>query len=679
MKWFRRHIRLKLLGIFFLTGFVPFLVILIYSEAYGEKRMRESVVQVQRAQMAQIRSNIRMHLSQLQRDLGFLAEVGVMDDLLIGDLDRRVDLLLHSYIGHLDLNVSMLAIGNDETVAAATSDIPVGSVYPDMPLLKSAIGGARQFALTGNRLLLYAPVHASYSMERVIGYLVMEYRLSNLSKFMVSDQSIRSALVCGTDGRQIGSRVERIGLAGRSGIRKSGRELVLYETLDDILPGWYLVYQLDKTDAFSFLSQLQRYLVMILLGGLVVIALFSYWISRRIVAPLVALEKSAGHMACSVHDAVEIPVYSEDEIGRLAGSFNFLLKEIRGAFDALETQNRLRTRRLTQMIRLFDRLLRTRTESECIRVAVEEMAKVLPGQKVDFRKEETDTAMPALYVHDFEHDTLRYYGSLVLPEATMHSDAAEFYRSAARMIASRIDQIRAFERLRRDSEAKTSFISYLSHDLRTPLHAIMTQTQYLIGYETLSAAQCEKIGKIENSAAHLLGMINDLLDMAKLEAGKFDTRLETVPVKEAGAIVEEVIALFEPLAQQKSLQFECSDDLPAESIVVDRRLLRQIAANLLSNALKFTDSGAIVCCFGRSGGTVVLSICDTGRGIDPQRLSKVFDLFEQSAAATEGGERGSGLGLTLSREFARLFGAELVLESEGEGRGTCARLFFTTL
>ncbi|MEJ2468952.1 MAG: HAMP domain-containing sensor histidine kinase, partial [Campylobacterales bacterium] len=328
------------------------------------------------------------------------------------------------------------------------------------------------------------------------------------------------------------------------------------------------------------------------------------------------------------------------------------------------------------MIGLFNRLMQTEEESACLKTALGHLKTLAPEYDVRFSRYSGEHKMPSLYVYDFDHETLKYYGSLIIPEGLAEEEQA-FFRAIASMIAARIEQIRAFNRLHRDAAAKTAFISHLSHDLRTPLHAILSQTQFLIGYGKLDEADMERVGGIENAAQQLLGMVNDLLDLARLEAGKYEPELETITTAELAEMLDEVGTLLAPLAEQKRVLLQVSEEVPDGAVVTDRRFLRQVILNLISNAIKFTDRGSIACWVEKMEGGLCLAVEDTGRGMSSDTLKRVFEPFVQSEE--EDRERGSGLGLALSRRFARLSGAELTLSSEGAGKGSTARLCFTTL
>ncbi len=681
LSWLRRRLAYKLLVLMLLVGAVPYLSLLFYSEAYGEKELARSVTALQQAQMQRIHTELRSHVSMLEKELSFLADVGVMDDIVVHDLDQRIEQLLHSYKNHVDYAMDLVVLGNEETVVSSTGKDTIGQPYRYAQAFRSAIGTARPIVVDG-KLLLFTPVVALFDRRRTLGYLVMEYAVDNFASFNLSDEKIASALIdpetgIGVGFSKLGISVKR--LSESDGSFSTGRYLVLYHRIDDVLPGWYLVFRIDKQAAFSFLSRLRNYLWFGLVGGLLLIAAVSLWLSRRVSAPLSALERSVVSMTASGRYGLPIRVKSHDEIGRLAEVFNTMSGQIQKAIGKLEAENRLRTRRLTQMITLFNRLLHTQTEHGCIEAALEEIGRIVPDRAVRFVKNETDTVMPSLYVHDFEHDTLRYYGSLQIPVKGLSKEETVFFRALAAMIASRIDQLRAFARLKDDSEAKSSFISMLSHDLRTPLHAILAQTQYLIAYEGMSEMQYEKIGGIETAAQQLLGMINDLLDMAKLDAGKFEASLQTLAADEIVRIVTEVVEMLEPLAEAKGLVLSMEAFERSGTVVADAQLFRRIAVNMLSNALKFTDEGSVAVRMSRQEARIVLEVSDTGCGIDAALLPRIFDRFVQGSSAAGGRIAGSGLGLAMSRSFARLFGAEMEISSGGAGKGTTVRLLFTTL
>jgi len=231
--------------------------------------------------------------------------------------------------------------------------------------------------------------------------------------------------------------------------------------------------------------------------------------------------------------------------------------------------------------------------------------------------------------------------------------------------------------LERASLAKDRFLASMSHELRTPLNAIIGFTGTLLMKlpGPLTADQEKQLATIKSSAQHLLSLINDLLDVAKIDSGKVELRLGPVDCQE---VLEEVLTTLRPLAQQKGLLLEA--DLPGERVVArsDRRSLSQIVINLAGNAIKFTERGAIRLTLRRwekagGGSWVEITIADTGRGIRAEDREKLFQAFSQVDTETTRPRDGTGLGLHLSQRLAGLLGGRITFESD-LGRGSAFTL-----
>jgi protein-histidine pros-kinase len=225
--------------------------------------------------------------------------------------------------------------------------------------------------------------------------------------------------------------------------------------------------------------------------------------------------------------------------------------------------------------------------------------------------------------------------------------------------------------LEKASQAKDRFLATMSHELRTPLNAIIgfTGTLLMKLAGPLTADQQHQLQTVRNSARHLLSLINDLLDLAKIESGKVVLELEPVNWPD---VVREVATALGPLANGKGLAFEVT--LPEDDLVLptDRRALSQILINLTNNAIKFTETGFVRLELGRVAGAgrekVELSVTDSGVGIREEDQQKLFQAFEQVHAGRRHLE-GSGLGLHLSQKLAALLGGQLSFRSE-YGRGS---------
>ncbi len=222
------------------------------------------------------------------------------------------------------------------------------------------------------------------------------------------------------------------------------------------------------------------------------------------------------------------------------------------------------------------------------------------------------------------------------------------------------------QQLQDASRLKSEFLGHMSHELRTPLNAIIGYTGTLLMRlpGPLTADQEKQLKTIQNSGRHLLSLINELLDLAKIESGKTEVHLESLPCRE---LIEQVVSTLRPLAQAKSLQLEAKfPDQPVHA-TSDRRALNQILINLTNNAIKYTEKGSVRLELGERNGLAAVDVIDTGIGVRPEDQPKLFQAFEQLRSGMILRE-GTGLGLYLSGRLAALIGARIEFESEyGKG------------
>jgi len=233
------------------------------------------------------------------------------------------------------------------------------------------------------------------------------------------------------------------------------------------------------------------------------------------------------------------------------------------------------------------------------------------------------------------------------------------------------------------SKYKSEFLANMSHELRTPLNSILVLSQMLAGNNdavSLSTKQLEFAKTIHSSGGDLLKLINDILDLSKVEAGKMEVNFEKIYLSE---LVGYVDRLFRPVAEQKGLDFkvEIEDEL-TDSIVSDSQRVQQIINNLLSNAIKFTSNGGVTMSIhavkdhdvlnveGNTENFIGVSITDTGIGVSYDKQVLIFEAFKQSDGTTSRKYGGTGLGLSISKELAGLLGGSINLVSEGEKGST---------
>lgn len=222
--------------------------------------------------------------------------------------------------------------------------------------------------------------------------------------------------------------------------------------------------------------------------------------------------------------------------------------------------------------------------------------------------------------------------------------------------------LRAREEAEAANKAKSNFLTTMSHELRTPLNAIAGYTELLMmGIAgPVTEQQKQQLERIEKSERHLLALINDVLNFAKVEAGRLELELRPVDLS---ALVHELEAFVEPQLQAKSLKYR-EEVEPSLAVTTDAEKVRQILLNLLSNAIKFTAAdGEIRVNAQRAGDGVVISVCDSGEGIREDKLEAIFEPFVQVGRAFNSPSEGTGLGLAISRDLAVLLGGDLTCQS----------------
>ena len=230
------------------------------------------------------------------------------------------------------------------------------------------------------------------------------------------------------------------------------------------------------------------------------------------------------------------------------------------------------------------------------------------------------------------------------------------------------------DELRRASEAKSQFLANMSHELRTPLNAIIGFTRIVLRKSAglLPEVQLENLRRVQQGGEHLLQLINDLLDIERIEVGMLRVTKSDVAL---ATVVEDVVTRMLPGATEKGLALIADLEKPSPTVRTDPVRLRQILDNLVGNAVKYSDHGTITVRVGRVGGSARITVSDEGIGIPTAELPRVFDAFHQVDATATRVQGGVGLGLHLVQRLAKLLGVHIEVTSE-EGRGSTFSLVF---
>lgn len=278
-------------------------------------------------------------------------------------------------------------------------------------------------------------------------------------------------------------------------------------------------------------------------------------------------------------------------------------------------------------------------------------------------------------LHTFEHRFIHADGQTIWGRVhiSVVRDSGGGPQSTLAQIEDITDAKRTHDELvksRLEGEMKSRLVSMLSHEVRTPLNSILGFTELLQAEKAgpLTDKQKRYVDNVDQSGRHLLELVSDHLDLAKLDAGRMEVKVVSF---DARSLLDQVMSQMTPLADSHGLELRLASP-GSITVVADRRRLLQVLLNLLSNSLKNTPGGGVITVSAReSGAQVEIAVTDTGRGIPADQLERIFEEYSQVGAQTEG----TGLGLPVSRRLARLMGGDLLVQSEpGAGSTFTIRL-----
>jgi signal transduction histidine kinase/HAMP domain-containing protein len=353
--------------------------------------------------------------------------------------------------------------------------------------------------------------------------------------------------------------------------------------------------------------------------ALILLILVVWLVSKSLLKGIKQLSKTSKEIIQTEDYTKQVVVDSEDEIGELSNSFNTLISQTNELFTKLDTQSKTHLNNLVELIDFFNTITKTKDENSTKKIAKQRLKEFA------------------------NHDK-------------------KFLNATSNMIDLQLERISLLDKTKQALEAKTLFLSTISHELRTPLGSILNLTQHLMIDQNLNDENVDMLSKIETSATHLLGMINNILEISKLESNSLIVHKQKVDFKE---LFEEIMEMIEPLVDEKNLKFIKEINTNKNSIETDPQLFKQVVINILSNAIKYTNKGSITVTLKDN----IFKVKDTGIGIDTKLLPYIFEEFYQSDINMKNLGKSSGLGLALSKKIALLLEGDLEIFSEGKGRG----------
>jgi signal transduction histidine kinase/CheY-like chemotaxis protein/HAMP domain-containing protein len=255
------------------------------------------------------------------------------------------------------------------------------------------------------------------------------------------------------------------------------------------------------------------------------------------------------------------------------------------------------------------------------------------------------------------------HAAIAIENAKLYEQVRQYAEALEAKVESRTRELQETNRRLEDaSRHKSEFLANMSHELRTPMNAIMGFTRLVMrrGKALLPTREYENLGKILISAEHLLALINDILDLSKIEAGRMEVHSSSVDLE---PLVDLCLRTVEPLVRSERLRLVKAIEPGLPPLSTDQDKLKQVLINLLSNAVKFTEEGTVTVEAHRRGREMAIAIADTGIGIPADKLELIFEEFRQVDSSTTRKYSGTGLGLSISRHLARLLGGDITVHS----------------
>lgn len=673
-KKIKSSLRNKLILAFISVGFLPSLIFLAYTLLLSETQIVNKSIEDQQEKTTQISTFIHNHIVALNKEVQFLSRLDIMDDLLADDVDKRVSRLITQKSNDYEFENDFIVIdANLNIISASTPSLLATNIS-----LQHKMTSSNAMFIEERKLYIYSKVFASFNKEEQIATLILIYPLTNLNAYLSHKADVHSTIVDAQNNSLFVDMLPFLPSLTKNEGSIINEHLVVRQKMQEPFQEYAIIYAVDKDTALAFLHDFIRFMLYISPLILFIILIVALRYSKQIVKPIDSLTSISEEIISSQDYSKRLVVEGSDEIATLSLSFNKLLATTQTALSALEKENSLRLKRFIQLIEIFNSISQTQEVDECISTSIDAMRELTHNNTIIFKKLTSPTDSGILVeVSDFEKNKKVVMGTVSIDTATLEDEnEKKLYYSIVAMLSLQLDRILLIERTMSASRAKSAFISNMSHELRTPLNAIIGFSQYMISYEELNDDQIDTVSNIESSAQYLLSMINEILDIAKIEAGKMEVDIDEVNVLD---IVQSAYTMLQPLANEKELTFTFEHqnfiERPYKS---DAKIIKQIIVNLLSNAIKFTPEGSVTLRLSTTKTQLIIEVIDSGIGIKDEDLKQLFNDFTQIENVMQKKHKGTGLGLSLSKKLAQMLNGDVHLESEGEGRGTTS-IFYINL
>ncbi|WP_456384252.1 ATP-binding protein [Persephonella sp.] len=654
-----RSIKYKIVLAFLIASLIPFTASIFLVFKKGEEHLEKNIINQQFSQLEFFEKAVLKDFYNLSTELSFWAGNQILNDILVDDIDKRIQRFLESIREKRDIKGVLLVTDDNGRVIASTEKFLIGKSLGKKYLNEFFTDLHTPAFLDKKAVKLSVPVYSSFHNNR-IGYFVILLFPEYFKQYTIKSRDTVTSIYNRAVDYFIGEEIPVPRDMQKEGYFEYGDFLTLYSKLDDMyLKDWYLLLQLNKKSLFEPLNSMKLTFTGVAFTGILIILVLSAIVASGLVKPIKILTETADYISRTKDYSKRVDIDGRDETAVLAKAFNNMLSEIQKALEKIEEENRERLRLFTKLIEIINKITTANSEREVINTVTQELKELLKIENIQFVKNKKDYGINI----PVNTESVQGYIHFELKRETTPEEE-KFFRSIGRMVNLYIERLELLHKAQSASRAKSSFISNMSHELRTPLNSIIGFAQYLQMMET-DPEKIKAAKSIETSGKHLLEMINDILDFAKIEAGAVKVNKSQFPLKK---LIDEITVMVQPLIQEKQLELILPENLEIQ-LNTDYRLLKQILLNLLSNAVKFTEKGYIKLNIYKKDGRVYFEVIDTGIGISKENLKRLFTDFTQLENPLQKKYKGTGLGLAISRRYVELLGGEIYAESEGEGKG----------
>ncbi len=645
--------RVKLLFAFSIILTAGFITTWLILSRYETDKLTEEIVNRLHIEAIESADEIVQNLEELKKELVFLSTLDVMDDIIAHDVDIRIESYLKKRAADLGNGIEFVLFDSAGNEILAT---PRRNTDIDPKALFDTASGDKSFF--NGFYIISAQVQASFDKNLNIGRLVM---LIPLQYFKKGLHEIGDKFAWLLPPESSDNTVKEIFSAPNEKLDE-----MIYASIPLASPlyGWKLIYAIKKEDALQTVYFAKNiifatFIIMALLMGLLTLM-----VEKQLLTPVRELSRFVKKIIETNNYRLKPPIPSNDEIGDLAESFAVLMERTDNALTEIEEQNLRHMRTLEALMTFLEEMAAAKSVDEAIETATNRIRLMTGSKAVDIsesaNQEKRSLSIPILY-EKREKPVYRYINVKEVDNTLAMTDRV--YASIGRIISAQIERLHLLK-------SKTSFFSGLSHELKTPLGSILTLAQLLIGSGKCGEKEMESLARIERSAEYLLHIINDILMLAKADAGEIKPQIQKCDFR---SLISECIEIIEPLVEAKNLTLEALFLDHCKNIPTDPKLLRMVIINILANSVKYTPKGFIKIYISTYDRDLRIKIIDSGIGISKENLDKIFDEFFREYRE-DSSEHGTGIGLALSKKIVEILGGRLKISSEGEGKGACATI-----